>query len=163
MKLAKIIYMRSQILEEKEQQDSTNGDYKEISDESLKVTNLTGSRPTSLYSETEQELLTRWVDLVTLPLMMAYVTRYIFGTDKLRPNSFEVRGLNGISTGIIHCDDTAILSQWLKYITDNIIGLTNLQVRSSKYFLNCIHVVEIIFIFFAKSVSIKFYVERGKI
>jgi hypothetical protein len=59
---------------------------------------------------------------------MAYVTRYIFGTDKLRPNAFEVRGLNGSSTGIIHCDDAAILSQWLKYITDNIIGLTNLQV-----------------------------------
>jgi hypothetical protein len=66
--------------------------------------------------------------LVAVPLMMAYVTRYIFGTDKLRPNAFEVRGLNGASTGIIHCDDAAILSQWLKYITDNIVGLTNLQV-----------------------------------
>lgn len=60
--------------------------------------------------------------------MMAYVTRYIFGTDKLRQNAFEVRGLNGISTGIIQCDDLAILSQWLKYITDNIVGLTHLQV-----------------------------------
>lgn len=86
----------------------------------------TGSRPNSLVSETDQ--VTRWVDIVTLPLMMAYVTRYIFGTDKLRPNAFEVRGLNGGSTGIIHCDDSAILSQWLKYITDNIIGLTHLQV-----------------------------------
>ncbi|KAK7790454.1 hypothetical protein R5R35_007232 [Gryllus longicercus] len=71
----------------------------------------------------------RWVDIITVPLMMAYVTRYIFGTDKLRPNSFEVRGLNGVSTGIIHCDDAAILSQWLKYITDNIVGLTNLQMK----------------------------------
>lgn len=61
--------------------------------------------------------------------MMAYVTRYIYGTDKLRPNAFEVRGLNGASTGIIHCDDLAILSQWLKLITDNIVGLTHLQVR----------------------------------
>lgn len=61
--------------------------------------------------------------------MMAYVTRYIFGTDKLRSNAFEVRGLNGISTGIIHCDELAILSQWLKYITDNIVGLTHLQVN----------------------------------
>lgn len=64
--------------------------------------------------------------------MMAYVTRYIFGTDKLRPNAFEVRGLNGASTGIIHCDDAAILSQWLKYITDNIVGLTNLQVLTNE-------------------------------
>lgn len=66
---------------------------------------------------------------VSVPLMMAYVTRYIFGTDKLRPYAFEVRGLNGASTGVVHCDDAAILSQWLKYITDNIMGLTHLQVR----------------------------------
>jgi len=55
--------------------------------------------------------------------------RYIFGTDKLRPNAFEVRGLNGASTGVVQCGDAAILSQWLKYVTDNIVGLTNLQVK----------------------------------
>lgn len=60
--------------------------------------------------------------------MMAYVTRYLFGTDKLRTNAFEIRGLNGVSSGIIHCDDLAILSQWLKFIADNIVGLTQLQV-----------------------------------
>lgn len=60
--------------------------------------------------------------------MMAYVTRYIYGTDKLRQNAFEVRGLNEISTGVIHCDELAILSQWLKLITDNVVGLTHLQV-----------------------------------
>lgn len=75
-----------------------------------------------------------------VPLMMAYVTRYIYGTDKLRTNAFEVRGLNGVSSGIIHCDDLAILSKWLKLITDNIVGLTQLQVcyyysASSKIFL----------------------------
>lgn len=65
--------------------------------------------------------------------MMAYVTRYIFGTDKLRRNAFEVRGLNGARTGVIHCDDTAILSQWLKYIADNITSLTYLQVNIKNY------------------------------
>lgn len=65
---------------------------------------------------------------IAVPLMMAYVTRYIYGTDKLRTNAFEVRGLNGLSSGVIHCDDLAILSQWLKLITDNIVGLTQLQV-----------------------------------
>lgn len=125
------------IAEEKElQQLDSNNDEKEASDESLRVaTNSTSSRPSSICSESEPEQLTRWVDMVTLPLMMAYVTRYIFGTDKLRPNAFEVRGLNGISTGIIHCDDSAILSQWLKYITDNIIGLTHLQVRKYLFHL----------------------------
>lgn len=72
----------------------------------------------------------KYKDVITVPLMMAYVTRYIFGTDKLRPNAFEVRGLNGTSTGIIHCADAAISSQWLKFITDNIIGLTHLQVSN---------------------------------
>lgn len=68
--------------------------------------------------------------MFAVPLMMAYVTRYIFGTDKLRRNAFEVRGLNGARSGVIHCDDTAILSQWLKYISDNITSLTYLQVTS---------------------------------
>ncbi|XP_034945535.1 gamma-1-syntrophin [Chelonus insularis] len=71
----------------------------------------------------------KWIDVITVPLMMAYITRYIFGTDKLRKNAFEVRGLNGSRTGIIHCDDSAILSQWLKYITDNITDLTYLQMK----------------------------------
>lgn len=110
------------------QQNDSNSDERAASDESLGISNSTNSRPSSICSEIDIEPQTRWVDIVTVPLMMAYVTRYIFGTDKLRPNAFEVRGLNGISTGIIHCDDSAILSQWLKYITDNIIGLTNLQV-----------------------------------
>lgn len=65
--------------------------------------------------------------------MMAYVTRYIYGTDKLRSNAFEVRAMNGTSSGIIHCDDLAILSQWLKIITDNIFGLTHLQVSGGTF------------------------------
>lgn len=69
-----------------------------------------------------------WIHCFAVPLMMAYVTRYIYGTDKLRSNAFEVRGLNNMSTGIINCDELAILSQWLKLITDNIVGLTHLQV-----------------------------------
>ncbi|XP_059609658.1 gamma-1-syntrophin-like [Phlebotomus argentipes] len=73
-----------------------------------------------------------WVDIVSVPLMMAYVTRYFFGTDKLRPNAFAVRGFNGVTTGVIHCDDMAILSQWLKCITDNILRLTQMQIKLYK-------------------------------
>lgn len=118
------------------------------------IKNIGNSRPVSMVSEAATSSSgndsRRWVDIVsgllnqflkfvyfincshlywqTVPLMMAYVTRYIYGTDKLRSNAFEVRGLNGASTGIINCDDLAILSQWLKLITDNIFGLTHLQV-----------------------------------
>lgn len=60
--------------------------------------------------------------------MMSYVTRYIYGTDKLRPNGFEVHGINGVSSGVILCDDLAILNQWIKYITDNVMTLIQLQV-----------------------------------
>lgn len=117
---------------------------------------INNSRPVSIVSEPDRND-NKWVNIVTgkrkfilecnhetshffadnlncsiffheVPLMMAYVTRYIYGTDKLRTNAFEVRGLNKISSGVIHCDDLAILSQWLKYITDNIVGLTQLQV-----------------------------------
>lgn len=95
------------------------------------MNNNSNNRPTSLCSEPE----IRWVDLISVPLMMAYVTRYIYGTDKLRTNAFEVRGLNASSTGVIHLDDLAILSSWLKYITDNIVGLTNLQVQKTKKLL----------------------------
>jgi hypothetical protein len=97
-----------------------------LNNSSNSMNNNSNYRPNSLCSEPE----IRFIDIVQVPLMMAYVTRYIYGTDKLRTNAFEVRGLNGTTTGVIHLDDLAILSSWLKYITDNIIGLTNLQVNS---------------------------------
>lgn len=82
----------------------------------------------TLYLGRYTKLINLFPIIGAVPLMMAYVTRFIYGTDKLRSNAFEVRGLNGASTGIINCDDLAILSQWLKLITDNIFGLTHLQV-----------------------------------
>ena len=85
--------------------------------------------------------------MVTVPLLMAYMTRfvsreavrgirlilittdsppsrYIFGTDKLRPTAFEVRGMDGSSTGVIHHEDPTLLTQMAKLITDY-IGLQN--------------------------------------
>ena len=63
--------------------------------------------------------------------MMAYVTRYIFGTDKLRANSFEVRGMNGSNTGVIHVTDLAILSKWMKIISEYTNALTSQKVQHS--------------------------------
>ncbi|XP_059046935.1 gamma-2-syntrophin [Achroia grisella] len=64
-----------------------------------------------------------------VPLMMGYVTRYVLGTDKLRPGAFEVRGARGGSTGVLHAEEPAALSRWLKAISDNVVGLTNLQMK----------------------------------
>ena len=60
--------------------------------------------------------------------MMAYVTRYIFGTDKLRANSFEVRGMNGSNTGVIHVADLAVLSKWMKIISEYTNALSGQKV-----------------------------------
>ena len=64
---------------------------------------------------------------------MAYITRYIFGTDKLRPNAFEVRGMNGSNTGVIQCSDLAVLSNWIKLISDYISILTSQKVIKMLY------------------------------
>ena len=66
--------------------------------------------------------------LPAVPLMMAYVTRYIFGTDKLRANSFEVRGMNGSNTGVIHVADLAVLSKWIKIISEYANALSSQKV-----------------------------------
>ena len=64
--------------------------------------------------------------------MMAYVTRYIFGTDKLRANSFEVRGMNGSNTGVIHVADLAVLSKWIKIISEYANALSSQKVVQSE-------------------------------
>ena len=64
---------------------------------------------------------------------MAYITRYIFGTDKLRPNAFEVRGMNGSNTGVIQCSDLAVLSHWIKLVSEYITALTSQKVYNHFY------------------------------
>lgn len=64
-----------------------------------------------------------------VPLMMGYVTRYVQGTDKLRRNGFEVHGMNGSNTSIIHCDNVKSLSEWVKLISENIANLAEVQVN----------------------------------
>ncbi|XP_012543922.1 gamma-1-syntrophin [Bombyx mori] len=89
-----------------------------------------GSRPPSVASDRHDVTIKEWVDVVSVPLMMGYVTRYVLGTDKLRPGAFEVRGARPhLTTGVIHVDDPVALSHWLKSISDNIVGLTNLQMK----------------------------------
>ncbi|XP_026317883.1 gamma-2-syntrophin [Hyposmocoma kahamanoa] len=120
---------------------ATNGGWQvawegdEISRPSSAAGSIRGSRPSSVASDRPLsfvggEVLKQWTDVVSVPLMMGYVTRYVHGTDKLRPGAFEVRGARPpASTGVVHADDPAALSHWLKSISDNIVGLTNLQMK----------------------------------
>ncbi|XP_050541714.1 gamma-1-syntrophin [Daktulosphaira vitifoliae] len=78
-------------------------------------------------SENDDEEI--WTDFITIPLMMGYVTRYVQGTDKLRRNGFEVHGMNGSNSSIIHCDNVNSLSEWIKFISENIDNLAEIQIK----------------------------------
>ncbi|KAJ0182205.1 hypothetical protein K1T71_001574 [Dendrolimus kikuchii] len=118
--------------------EQTNGGWQSAwpdNEESSRPGSATGSvrssRPPSVASDRPSENVAKeWIDVVSVPLMMGYVTRYVFGTDKLRPAAFEVRGARAhLTTGVVHLDEPAALSHWLKAIADNIVGLTNLQMK----------------------------------
>lgn len=72
-------------------------------------------------------IIKTWIFFV-VPLMMGYVTRYVQGTDKLRRNGFEVHGMNGLNSTIVHCDNVKSLSEWVKLISENIANLAEIQV-----------------------------------
>ncbi len=57
-----------------------------------------------------------WENERSIPLLLALLTRYLGGTDRLRCNAFEVRDATGnSSSGIIHCGDSPYnLTSWMK-------------------------------------------------
>ncbi|KAL0969373.1 hypothetical protein UPYG_G00226200 [Umbra pygmaea] len=66
----------------------------------------------------------RWLDAVSLPLLMARVSRFKAGTDKLRSNSFEVCTVDGASSNILQFFTAAECTDWLQVISTNISDLT---------------------------------------
>ncbi|KAM9777335.1 gamma-2-syntrophin [Neosynchiropus ocellatus] len=75
-------------------------------------------------SDNEPKYEKRWLDAVSLPLLMARVSRYKAGTDKLRSNCFEVFALDGASTNILQFCTAAESTDWLQAISTNISDLT---------------------------------------
>ncbi|XP_077864465.1 LOW QUALITY PROTEIN: gamma-2-syntrophin-like [Saccoglossus kowalevskii] len=72
---------------------------------------------------TSPKLEKRWSDVLMVPLLMARITRYMPGSDKLRNLAFEVCAMDGTSSGVIHCSDLAELVDWMKAISANIATL----------------------------------------
>ncbi|KAJ7988672.1 hypothetical protein DPEC_G00311650 [Dallia pectoralis] len=66
----------------------------------------------------------RWLDAVSLPLVMARVSRYKAERDKLRSNSFEVCATEGASSNILQFCTAAECTDWLQAISTNISDLT---------------------------------------
>uniref|UniRef100_A0A4W6G0D1 Syntrophin gamma 2 n=1 Tax=Lates calcarifer TaxID=8187 RepID=A0A4W6G0D1_LATCA len=87
-------------------------------------------------SANEPKYEKRWLDAVSLPLLMARVSRYKAGTDKLRSNCFEVFALDGASTNILQFCTAAESTDWLQAISTNISDLMQENVSPS---LNIVH------------------------
>uniref|UniRef100_A0A4W5R3X9 Syntrophin, gamma 2 n=1 Tax=Hucho hucho TaxID=62062 RepID=A0A4W5R3X9_9TELE len=85
--------------------------------------NTAPSSPSSP-SANEPKYEKRWLDAVSLPLLMARVSKYKAGTDKLRSNSFEVCALDGASINILQFCTAAESTDWLQAISTNISDLT---------------------------------------
>uniref|UniRef100_A0A673BZA4 Syntrophin, gamma 2 n=1 Tax=Sphaeramia orbicularis TaxID=375764 RepID=A0A673BZA4_9TELE len=80
-------------------------------------------------SANEPKYEKRWLDAVCLPLLMARVSRYKTGTDKLRSNCFEVFALDGASTNILQFCTAAESTDWLQAISTNINDLTQENIK----------------------------------
>ncbi|XP_073338997.1 gamma-2-syntrophin isoform X3 [Pagrus major] len=82
-----------------------------------------------LPSANEPKYEKRWLDAVSLPLLMARVSRYKAGTDKLRLNCFEVITMEGASTNILQFCSAAESTDWLQAISTNINDLTQENIK----------------------------------
>jgi len=85
--------------------------------------------------------------IVKIPLPMAYLTTFLEGTDKQRPNAFELKAVDGSTTGnndiichmlsgVIHCEDAMALDHWLKLIRQHIHQLNNKSIKLSNKYLH---------------------------
>ncbi|MBN3301544.1 SNTG2 protein, partial [Amia calva] len=100
--------------------------------------NSTNTAPSSPSSPTanEPKYEKRWLDSLSIPLLMARVSNYKAGTDKLRSNSLEILALDGVSTGILQFCTASECMDWLRSISTNINDLTlqNVRIRDYKLF-----------------------------
>uniref|UniRef100_A0A0N4ZUF9 PDZ domain-containing protein n=1 Tax=Parastrongyloides trichosuri TaxID=131310 RepID=A0A0N4ZUF9_PARTI len=77
-----------------------------------------------------------WKTINKLPLPMALISRYLWGTDKIRNNAFELRTVDGRTSNIIHCEDKKALEQWIKQIQIHINNLNHKSMKISNKFLH---------------------------
>ncbi|KAF7663286.1 hypothetical protein LDENG_00212870 [Lucifuga dentata] len=82
-----------------------------------------------LPSANEPKYEKRWLDAVSLPLLMARVSRYKAGTDKLRCNCFEVFAFEGASNNILQLCTAAESTDWLQAISANIHELARENIK----------------------------------
>ncbi|CAH2246302.1 gamma-2-syntrophin [Pelobates cultripes] len=88
--------------------------------------NTSNTAPSSPSSPAVKELKyeKRWIDSLSIPLSMARISRFRTSAIKLRPNSFELLALDGISSGILQFHTAHDSADWLRAISTNINDLT---------------------------------------
>uniref|UniRef100_A0AAF5PL89 PDZ domain-containing protein n=1 Tax=Wuchereria bancrofti TaxID=6293 RepID=A0AAF5PL89_WUCBA len=96
------------------------------------ITSIRSSNGRGTAEDTPDE----WKTMAKIPLPMAFITRYLWGTDKLRNNAFEVRAVDGSSTGIVHCEDKNTMEQWIKHIQSRITSLNYKSIKLSNKYLH---------------------------
>ncbi|NP_001087773.1 syntrophin, gamma 2 L homeolog [Xenopus laevis] len=88
--------------------------------------NISNTAPSSPSSPTVKQAKyeKRWIDALSIPLLMARISRFRVSTVKLRRNSFELLALDGISSGILQFNTAHDSADWLRAISTNINDLT---------------------------------------
>ncbi|KAM4771978.1 gamma-2-syntrophin isoform 2-T2 [Rhinophrynus dorsalis] len=87
------------------------------------TSNTAPSSPSSLTVK-EPKYEKRWIDVLSVPLLMARLSRFQASTVKLRPNSFELLALDGVTSGILQFYTAHDSADWLRAIATNINDLT---------------------------------------
>lgn len=73
----------------------------------------------------EENSIVDYASVQDYSLLYAYVTQYLSGTDKLRPNSFQLHTLDGSQSGIIIADTSVQQQMWISRINTVIRTLTS--------------------------------------
>ncbi|XP_055872211.1 gamma-1-syntrophin-like [Biomphalaria glabrata] len=86
-----------------------------------------------------------WMTALTIPLLYARVSRYIYGTDKLREDSFDIVGVDGSKSGPMYFTEKTTMLTWYHKISaktqsllSQMIQMTNqLMVKEDHILLMC--------------------------
>ncbi|XP_069461290.1 gamma-2-syntrophin [Ambystoma mexicanum] len=114
--------------------DHSSGNSSPLFDSGLHLNgNSTNTAPSSPSSplRNERKFEKRWMDSILVPLSLARISRFKSGSDKLRPSSFEVLALDGVSSGNLQFYTAQESVDWLRALSTNISDLTLQNIKMS--------------------------------
>ncbi|XP_018414731.1 PREDICTED: gamma-2-syntrophin [Nanorana parkeri] len=103
--------------------DHSSGTSSPLFDSGLHLNgNSSNTAPSSPSSPTikESKYEKRWIDELSIPLLMARISRFKASCVKLRPNSFEMLAQDGVGSGTLQFQSAHDSADWLRAISTNI-------------------------------------------